>query len=222
MSSNDKQQHELIRPYEGKLSTILLFGPPGAGKGMLGAFLSSAGSQYHLSSGDIFRSLATYSPAGKLYYSYAQKGELLPDEATIDIWYYYVQGLIATNKYYPESQDLLLEGIPRTLGQVKLIDKYIDVRHIIVLTIQDEEELIRRARRRARLEGNLSDTNPLFHPGRLALYEEGEEEILSFYPKHLISRVNADQKPLELLRDVLVRLSHVLSHGPKGASPYLR
>src|SRR6185503_5513646 len=196
-------------------------GPPGAGKGMLGAFLASAGSQYHLSSGAIFRSLATYSPAGKLYYSYAEKGELLPDKATIDIWQYYVQGLIATNAYYPESQDLLLEGIPRTLGQAQLLEEHIEVRHIIVLTIQDEEELIRRAKRRARLEGNLSESNPLFHPGRLALYEESEEEILSFYPKHLISRVKADQKPLELLRDVLVRLSHVLSHGPKGLYPLL-
>lgn len=216
----ERVENSLIKPYEGKMSAILLFGPPGSGKGMLGRFLAAAGSQYHLPSGDVFRSLATYSPAGKLYYSYASRDELLPDEVTINIWQYYVQGLIATNIYYPESQDLLLEGIPRTLGQAKLLDKFIEVRHIIVLTIQDEEELIRRARRKARLEGNLFESNPRFHPGRLALYEEGEEEVLSHYPKHLISRVNAEQRPLEILRDVLVRLSHVLSHGPKGFSPF--
>lgn len=217
--TNNEKEALFIRPYKGKFSTILLLGPPGAGKGMLGHFLASAGSQCHLSSGDIFRSLAAHTPAGQLYYSYASKNELLPDEAAIDIWHYYVQGLIATNQYYPDSQDLLLEGIPRTLGQAKLLDKYIEVRHIIVLTIQDENELIRRAKKRARMEGNLSDSNPRFHPGRLALYEESEEQILSFYPKHLISRVNADQKPLELLRDVLVRLAHLLSHGPNGFFP---
>ena len=62
----------IIHPYEGKFSSILLFGPPGSGKGTLGKFLASAGTQFHLSSGDIFRSLPAYSPAGKLYYTPAK------------------------------------------------------------------------------------------------------------------------------------------------------
>src|SRR5690625_2224370 len=130
----------LIEPYHGKFSSILLFGPPGSGKGMLGKFLASSGSQYHLSSGEIFRSLPLGSPAGKLYYSYASKGALLPDEATIEIWKYYVQGLIATNSYYPATQDLLLDGIPRTLAQAKQLQELIQVRHIIVLEISNTKE----------------------------------------------------------------------------------
>jgi adenylate kinase len=204
----------IIRPYEGKFSTILMFGPPGAGKGTLGKFLASAGSQFHLSSGEIFRGLPLYSPAGKLYYSYASKGLLIPDEATIEIWKYYVQGLIATNSYYPESQDLLLDGIPRTRAQAQMLGSYINVRHIIVLEISNTKELIKRMQNRARLEGRIDDIDVDVLKKRLEVYEEQIHNVLDLYPRHLISLVDGGQKPLEVLRDVLVRLSHLLSRGP--------
>ena len=207
-------QTPLIHPYEGKFSTILLFGPPGAGKGTLGKFLSSAGTQYHLSSGDIFRSLPAHSPAGKLFYSFASKGLLIPDEATIEIWKYYVLGLIATNSYYPEGQDLLLDGIPRTREQAKMMGNFINVRHIIVLEISNTKELIKRMQNRARLEGRIDDVDIGVLQKRLEVYEEQIQAVLEYYPRHLISFVDGSQKPLEVLRDVLVRLSHLLSRGP--------
>jgi adenylate kinase len=210
------EKESIIRPYEGKFSTILLFGPPGSGKGTLGKFLASAGTQFHLSSGDIFRSLPHYSPAGKLYYSYASKGLLIPDDATIEIWKYYVQGLIATNSYYPEGQDLLLDGIPRTQEQAQMLGTFISVRHIIVLEISNTKELIRRMQNRARLEGRMDDVDMEVLKKRLEVYEEQIHKILEYYPKHLVSFVDGGQKPLEVLRDVLVRLSHLLSRGPNN------
>jgi len=208
----------IIHPYNGKFSTVLLFGPPGSGKGTLGKFLANAGSQFHLSSGDIFRSLPANSPAGKLYYSYASKGLLIPDEATIEIWKYYVQGLIATNSYYPEGQDLLLDGIPRTQAQAQMLVSYINVRHVIVLEISNTTELIKRMQKRARLEGRIDDVDTEILKKRLEVYEESIQGVLDCYPKHLISYVDGGQKPLEVLRDVLVRLSHLLSRGPNQHS----
>ncbi len=206
----------LIEPYQGKFPSILLFGPPGAGKEQLGKFLTSSGSQYYLSAGEIFRSLPLGSPAGKLYYSYASKGALLPDEAMIEFLQYYVQGLIATNSYYPEAQDLLLDGIPRTLAQAVQMKEFVQVRHVIVLEISDTQELLRRIQRRARLEGRLDDIELSELQRRLAEYEEQTRQIIEFYPPHIVSRVDAMQRPLEVLRDVLVRLSHLLSRGPSS------
>lgn len=208
------EKQDLIHPYEGKFSAILLFGPPGAGKGTLGKFLASAGSQYHLSSGDIFRGLPTYSPAGKLYFSFASQGLLIPDEATIEIWRYYVHGLIATNAYYPESQDLLLDGIPRTERQAEILSSFIHVKHVIVLEVSDNQLLVQRMLDRARLEGRMDDVHPDVIKRRLDVYHEREQDVLNCYPKHLRSTVDGAQKPLEVLRDVLVRLSHLLSHRP--------
>lgn len=209
-------KESIVHPYEGKFSTILLFGPPGSGKGTLGKFLANAGSQFHLSSGDIFRSLPVNSTAGKLYYSYASKGSLVPDDAAVEIWKYYVQGLIATNSYYPEGQDLLLDGIPRTREQAQMLGPYINVRHIIVLEISNTKELLLRMQNRLRQEGRAEDFDIEVLKKRLTVYEEQIQGILDYYPKHLISYVDGGQKPLEVLRDVLVRLSHLLSRGPNN------
>src|SRR3972149_12161255 len=125
MQKAEKQR--LLESFDHPLQAVLLFGPPGSGKGTLGKFLSSAGNHFHLSSGDIFRGLSPESPAGKLYHNYAGKGLLLPDEITIQIWHHFVHGLIATNRYFPEQQLLLLDGIPRTIRQAALLQKYIRI-----------------------------------------------------------------------------------------------
>lgn len=191
--------------------SVLIFGPPGSGKGTLGKFLSSAGNHFHLSSGDIFRGLSPESPAGKLYHKYAGKGLLLPDEVTLQIWDHYVHGLIATNRYFPNQQLLLLDGIPRTLKQATLIEKHIEIEGIIVLEIEDTEMLIKRLQRRAIIEKRHDDMDAKVLRTRLEVYKRDTSKLLKHYPKSLISRFDASQKPLEVLRDVLVGLTDLLT-----------
>ena len=204
-------KEELIPAYNQPFRSVLVFGPPGAGKGTLGKFLSSAGNHFHLSSGDIFRGLSPESPAGQLYHNYAGKGLLLPDEVTVQIWHHYVHGLIATNLYYPHQQLLLLDGIPRTIRQADLLMNYIKIEKIIVLTVQNSEELVKRIQRRALIEKRMDDMDPHVLHTRMEVYERDTYKLLQHYPEELISRFNADQRPLEVLRDVLIELSPLLS-----------
>jgi adenylate kinase len=203
--------HSIIPPFEGKFKSLLLFGPPGAGKGTLGKFLSSVGSHFHLSSGDIFRGLPIESPAGRIVHKYTSKGHLVPDDVTVEIWYYYMSGLIATNRYYPQEQLLLLDGIPRTQPQVKILEKYTDVQKIIVLEVKNKEDLFKRLQKRALIERRQDDLDPNIFKTRMEVYEKETAKILSDYPKEQIVRFDADQKPLEVLRDVLVKLAKVLT-----------
>lgn len=201
--------------YEDPFRSILIFGPPGAGKGTLGKFLSTAGNHFHLSSGDIFRGLDPETPIGRLYHTYASKGHLVPDEVTVEIWRQYVSGLISTNRYFPKKQLLLLDGIPRTPNQAEIFDKYIKVVHIVVLEMPNMEGLIARMKKRALIEKRADDADEEVLRTRMQVYERDTKSLLAHYPEHLISRFNADQRPLEVLRDVLVKLSDLLSHPEK-------
>ena len=202
----------ILPPPPASLRSVLIFGPPGSGKGTLGKFLSSAGNHFHRSSGDIFRGSSPESPAGPLYNTYASQGLLLPDEMTIEIWRHFVDGLLAPNRYFPASQLLLLDGIPRTILQADLLLGHVHIEKIIVLKIDNVDELIRRIQRRALIEKRTDDMDSAVLRTRMEVYEKDTAKILKHYPEKLIASFNADQKPLEVLRDVLVSLSSLLGN----------
>ncbi len=204
------EQSESQAP-ETKFRSVLLFGPQGAGKGTVGKILAQAGSHVHLSTGDIFRGLSPSSPSGKLANQYISQGLLVPDEVTVQIWHNYVNGLIATNRYLPEKQFLLLDGIPRTVAQAKALDPYIDLQHVILLDVEDRDELITRLQRRAKIEGRVDDADPGLLNKRLSIYYEQTKQIMDLYPPEMISTFNAGQSPLRVLGDVLDKLADTLT-----------
>lgn len=206
--------HSLIEPFKGKFPSILIFGAPGVGKGTLCKFLSGSSTLFHLSSGDIFRGVAKDSPAGVIVAKYANQGLLLPDDVTLAIWDHYVQGLIATNKYFPKEQYLLLDGIPRTKAQAVQIDEYVNVAAVIVLEVSNTNELIKRLKGRALKEKRIDDADEKILQTRMDVYKNETEQVLHHYDKNIIHRINADQKPLEVVRDTLVSLSRLLAYAP--------
>src|SRR3989454_6004020 len=66
--------------------TVLLFGAPGAGKGTQGKILGTIPNFFHCACGDVFRSLKTDSAIGQVFLEYSSRGELVPDEQTIQLW----------------------------------------------------------------------------------------------------------------------------------------
>ncbi|MCB1107820.1 MAG: nucleoside monophosphate kinase [Chlamydiia bacterium] len=204
-------EDRILSQIEEKFQSVLIFGPPGSGKGTMGKFLSSAGNHFHLSSGDVFRGLSPESPAGRLYHSFAGKGELLPDDATIEIWHHYVMGLIATNRYFPKNQLLLLDGIPRTVAQAKILERYIVVKKIILLESKSPDVLIQRIQRRALIERRHDDHDEGTLRKRMEIYEKETFPVLGHYDEDLVAHFDAEQRPLEVLRDILVSLCDILS-----------
>ena len=110
-----------------KLRTILLFGSPGAGKGTQGKILGKIPNYLHVSSGDLFRNLRVQNPIGQTFLNYASKGQLVPDEPTIKLWHDDIENRIHNGTFNPETDTLLLDGIPRNAAQAELLDDTLDL-----------------------------------------------------------------------------------------------
>src|SRR5277367_5199384 len=97
--------------------TILLFGAPGSGKGTQGKILVSIPGFYHSACGDVFRTLDLQSEMGRIFWEYSSRGELVPDEFTVKLWKRFIEGMQFINQFRPETEILILDGIPRSLAQ---------------------------------------------------------------------------------------------------------
>lgn len=186
-----------------RFPTILLFGAPGAGKGTQGAILGNVPGFFHLACGDVFRSLNIKSPEGREIYRFSSRGELVPDELTINIWKKALHGHIAVSSYRPPDEFLVLDGIPRNPRQAEIVSDTINVLHIIHLICPDEEAMIDRIKRRAIRENRADDANESVIRHRFEVYRQETEPVLECYPKEIVSRIDAFGTPAEVLRKIL-------------------
>ena len=108
-----------LPPPAERYKAILLIGPPGSGKGTQGRILSAIPGFFHSATGDIFRSLDLNSEAGRIAWQYSSRGELVPDEFTINVWNQYIRGMELINQFHPESELLVLDGVPRSVKQAR-------------------------------------------------------------------------------------------------------
>ena len=103
-----------------RYKSILLFGAPGSGKGTQGKILGAIPGFFHSSTGDIFRSLDLQSEMGRTVWEYSSKGRLVPDELTIQIWMNYLKGMEMINMFHPETEIIVLDGLPRSESDVQM------------------------------------------------------------------------------------------------------
>jgi adenylate kinase len=189
-----------------RYQAVLLFGAPGSGKGTQGKILGAIPGFYHSSTGDIFRSLDLQSEVGRLFWEYAGKGQLVPDDVVIRVWKQFIKGMEFTNNFHPETQILVLDGMPRNVNQARLLEDTIEVLKIVHLS-SDHKKMVERLKRRALKENRFDDANDAVIEKRLRVYENETRPILDFYPDDKVYRVDAMQSQTRVLSKILDQLA---------------
>ncbi|NNC90379.1 MAG: nucleoside monophosphate kinase [Akkermansiaceae bacterium] len=190
-----------------KRPAILIIGAPGAGKGTQGRIIGTIPRFFHCACGDVFRSLDTRTELGQRFVEYSSKGELVPDELTVELWEAQLDNWTETYLYKPDIDILVLDGIPRNVRQAEMLEAYLDVQQVFHLTCPNRTELARRMRKRALKENRIDDANESVIQNRIQTYEDETKPILDFYPRSIISEIDATQQPVKVLSDILRRVT---------------
>ena len=158
---------------------IVLFGPPGAGKGTQAEKLISKYNLVHLSTGDIFRAnIKGETELGTLAKSYIDAGNLVPDEITIKM----LESEVDRN---PSAEGFIFDGFPRTIPQAKALEAFLESKAMsvsIMLALNvSEHELIKRLLFRGKASGRADDANEDVIANRIKVYNEQTAVVADFY-----------------------------------------
>jgi adenylate kinase len=158
---------------------LILFGPPGSGKGTQSEKLIAKYGLKHLSTGDLLRNeISRQTPLGKEAQSFMDKGQLVPDEVVIGM----ISSALDDN---PAAKGFLFDGFPRTAAQAEALDKLLDLKEAPIAAMLalevSEEELIKRLLKRGQTSGRSDDTNENVIRARITEYRNKTEMVADYY-----------------------------------------
>jgi adenylate kinase len=161
---------------------LILFGPPGSGKGTQSERLIAKYGLKHLSTGDLLRSeIAGQTPLGLAAKSFMDKGQLVPDEVVIEM----ISSALDNN---PQARGFLFDGFPRTTAQAESLDKLLNQKNTeiaVVLALQvSKQELIKRLLNRGLTSGRTDDINEEVIGARIEEYERKTSAVAEHYQKY--------------------------------------
>ncbi len=158
---------------------LILFGPPGSGKGTQAVGLAEKYGLVHISTGDLFRSeMGADTELGKQAKAYISKGELVPDEVTVGMLKNKVEA-------HPEANGFIFDGFPRTIPQAEALDtlltgKGTSISGLIALDVS-EQEIVNRILNRGKTSGRLDDNDEGIIRNRIAVYEQETAPVFGYY-----------------------------------------
>ena len=161
---------------------LILFGPPGSGKGTQAVKLAEEFNLLHISTGDLFRSeLKNETPLGVVAKKYMDKGELVPDEVTI--------GMLSNklDEYAGKVEGFIFDGFPRTQPQAEALDKLLDLKKTeisLVLALEvAEDEIVQRIKERGKSSGRADDLDDTIIRNRFKVYLKETAQVADHYKK---------------------------------------
>ncbi len=158
---------------------LVLFGPPGAGKGTQSESIIEKYGLVHLSTGDIFRAnIKGETELGLLAKSYIDKGQLVPDEVTIKM-------LQSEVEKHTDPKGFIFDGFPRTVAQAEALDVFLNekgtpISGMVALEV-NEDELITRLLNRGKTSGRADDADESVIKNRIATYNKETAPVAGFY-----------------------------------------
>lgn len=160
---------------------LILFGPPGAGKGTQSAKIIEKYSLTHISTGDLFRKhLKEGTPLGKLAQDYMNKGNLVPDQVVIDM----VDDKIKSSG---KIEGIIFDGFPRTIPQAEALDNLLGKNNtpikVLIELVVPEDELRTRLADRALKENRPDDAKPEVIENRIGVYKSETVAVADYYKK---------------------------------------
>src|SRR5690606_5352113 len=187
------------------MTNLVLFGPPGAGKGTQAEFLKEKYNLVHISTGDVFRfNIKNETALGMLAKSYIDKGALVPDQVTIDM-------LEAEEEKNSSANGSIFDGFPRTNAQAEALDNSMESRNssinaMIALEV-DDEILVKRLVERGKTSGRADDADESIIRNRITEYYNKTAVLKDYYSAqnkyHGVDGVGS-------IEEITARLSNVI------------
>jgi adenylate kinase len=189
-----------------KYRTYLFFGAPGSGKGTQGKILGTIPRFFHFACGDVFRALDTRTTLGQAFLAYSGRGELVPDDITVQLWKARIADHVGAHIFKPDIDSLVLDGIPRNVGQARIMEEIINVKKVFHLACPDRAALVSRLRKRALKDNRFDDASEDVIRRRLQTYEEESKPVLEFYGPNMIKEIDATQTPVKVAYDIITAI----------------